>query len=437
MFDNLDPSTMLPPAEKREDVDTPADDSEWSCQGNDATSEPPDGGVRAWSQVLCMHLVFFNTWGVANGYGVFQQYYLQELDESPSAISWIGSLQVFLLFFVGVATGRMADTGHFRPVFFVGVFLQVFALFMTSLATKYYQVLLAQAICLGLGNGCSFVPALAILSQYFKRNRAFSVGVAAAGGAVGGLVYPILINRLIFYDNVGFPWTMRIMGFFMLATYVPCLVWLRPRLPPRGTGPWIDSAAFTELPFILFSISWFFSFWGLYFAFFYMGTFARDRIGIAEPIYLLVILNGVGVPGRIVPNLIADRWVGCLNCIAVGTLATSLLVYCWAAVSTGGGLVAFTVLYGILASALQSLYPAGATLMTSDPGRAGTRIGMMMGFVSFANLTGPSICGALIKAQGGEYIGAQMFAASSILLGGVMAIAARVAKTGLVLKAKV
>ena len=251
------------------------------------------------------------------------------------------------------------------------------------------------------------------------------------------LAASILMNRLIFHNNVGFPWTMRIMGFFMLATYVPCLIWLRPRLPHRKTGPWIDSTAFRELPFIFFSISWFFSFWGAYFAFFYMGTFARDRIGVAEPIYLLMILNGVGVPGRIIPNIIADRWVGCVNSIVVVTLGTSLLVYCWAAVSSEGGLFAFAVMYGILAAALQSLYPAGATMMTSDPGKAGTRMGMMMSFVSFANLTGPSICGALINAQGGDYLGAQMFAASSILLGGVMAIAARIAKTGLVMKAKV
>lgn len=423
--------------EKRKDDETPAEDSESSGQGNETWLKPPDGGLQAWTQALCMHLVFFNTWGVANGYGVFQQYYLQVFDKSPSDISWIGSVQTFLLFFIGVATGRLTDSGHFRLVFFVGVFLQVFALFMTSLSTQYYQVFLSQAVCLGIGNGFSFCPSLAVLSQYFKKKRAFSVGVAAAGAAVGGLVYPILMNRLIFHKNVGFPWTLRIMGFFMLATYVPCLVWLRPRLPPRKTGPWIDGTAFKELPFLLFSLSWFLSFWGAYFGFFYLGTFARDIIGVKEPIYLLVILNGVGVPGRVIPNIIADRWFGCLSCIIIITLASSLLVYCWAAVATEGGLYAFTVIYGILVAAMQGLYPAGSTLMTSDPSRAGTRIGMMMGFVSFANLTGPAICGALINARGGDYLGAQMFAASSILLGGVVALAARVAKTGFLVKAKV
>ncbi|KAI1249449.1 hypothetical protein MGN70_009062 [Eutypa lata] len=421
---------------KRGAEKTLVDDLEYSSPGQEDT-EPPDRGVTAWTQVLCMHIVFFNTWGVANGYGVFQQYYLQILDKSASSISWIGSVQVFFLFFIGVAAGRMTDTGHFVVTFYCGVFLQVFGLFMTSLATTYYQIFLAQAVCLGIGNGLTFCPALAVLSQYFKRNRAFSVGVAAAGAALGGLVYPVLINELIFHRNFGFPWTLRIMGFIMLATYLPCLVWLRPRLPPRKIGPWIDASAFKELPFVLFSISFFLNFWGLYFAFFYLSTFARDKIGITEPIFLIMILNGVGIFGRIIPNIVADRWAGVLNSLIVVSLAASVLVYCWAAVSSAEGLIAFTVIYGLLAAALQALFPAAATTMTPEPSRTGTRVGMILCLVSFANLTGPAICGALIQSQGGDYLGAQMFAASSIFLGAMVALAARIAKTGFVLKVKV
>ncbi|KPM41900.1 hypothetical protein AK830_g4629 [Neonectria ditissima] len=398
---------------------------------------PPDGGLTAWVQVLLTHIVFFNTWGVANGYGVFQQYYSQTLNQSQSSISWVGSVQIFLLFSLGVGAGRVTDGGHFRITFACGVFLQVLGLFMTSLCTTYWQIFLAQAVCLGVGNGFTFVPALTILSQYFKRNRAFAVGLAAAGAAVGGLVYPVLINWLIFHDNVGFPWTLRIMGFVMLATYLPCLIWYKPRLPPRKTGPWIDTSAFTELPFVFFSLSMFFNFWGLYFAFFYLGTFAQDQIGVAEPIYLLMVLNGIGIIGRIAPTIIADQWTGPLNMLIPISFAASLLVFCWVAVDSSGGLYAFAVIYGLLAAALQALFPAVATTMTPDPNRTGTRVGMILGFVSIANLTGPSICGALINGEDGDYLGAQMFAACSVFLGAVMALAARTAKVGLKLRVKV
>ena len=403
----------------------------------DQSNEPPDGGLIAWVQVLLTHIVFFNTWGVANGYGIFQQYYTQTLGQSESAVSWIGSVQVFLLFLIGVIAGRLTDGGHFRIIFSFGLLLQVLGVFMTSLMTEYWQIFLSQAVCLGIGNGFTFCPALAVLSQYFKKRRAFTVGLAASGAAVGGLVYPVLINWLIFKDGVGFPWALRAMGFILFGTYIPCLIWFKPRLSPRKSGPWIDMSSFSEMPFIFFSLSMFLNFWGLYFAFFYLGTFARDQIGVMEPIYLLMVLNGVGVIGRAALPIVADLWTGPLNILIPLSFAASLLVYVWAAIDSTGGLFVFAVVYGFLAASLQALFPAVATTMTPHPNRTGTRVGMILGFVSFANLTGPAICGALIRRGDGSYLGAQMFAGSSILLGAIMALAARIAKTGLVFKARV
>ncbi|KAK6088492.1 major facilitator superfamily transporter [Seiridium cupressi] len=216
----------------------------------------------------------------------------------------------------------------------------------------------------------------------------------------------------------------------MLATYLPCLILFKPRLPPRKTGPWIDASAFKELPFVFFTLSMFLNFWGLYLAFFYLGTFARDQVGVTEPINLLLVLNGIGVIGRILPNFIADRWTGLFNLLIPLSFAAGLLVYCWAAVHCEAGLYAFAVIYGLIAAALQAIFPAVATTMTPEPSRTGTRVGMILGFVSFANLTGPAICGAIIQAGGGSYVGAQVFAASSIVLGAFMAVAARAAKVG-------
>lgn len=72
---------------------------------------PPDGGLRAWTAVAAGHLVIMNTWGYINSFGVFQTYYSTELGLPPATISWIGSIQVFLLFFIGTFTGRITDAG--------------------------------------------------------------------------------------------------------------------------------------------------------------------------------------------------------------------------------------------------------------------------------------------------------------------------------------
>lgn len=421
------------------DVEKGRDSTDLDTQSDDDQAPPPapDGGFLAWLQVLLMHFVFFNTWGLANGWGVFQQYYSQTLDESLSSISWIGSLQTFFLFSMGVVAGRIADAGHFRPIFALGVFLQLLGVFMTSLCTSYWQIILAQGVCLGFGSGCSFVPALTVMSQYFQKYRSVAVGIASAGSAVGGLVYPTILHWLVFERAIGFPWTLRIMGLVMMATYLPCLIWFRPRIPPRATGPWIEWDALREPSFVFFAFSMFLNFWGLYFAFFYLGTFARDKAGVAEPIYLLMVLNAVGIVGRIVPSIIADKWVGKLNLLIPISVCACILVYCWPAVNSSAGLCAFATIYGLFASAAQAICPAVATTMTPDPRKTGTRTGMILSFVSLANLTGPAICGSIISAQGESYVGAEMFAASSIVLAAIMAVGSRIAKTGWVLWVKV
>jgi MFS family permease len=124
---------------------------------------------------------------VINTYGVYQTYY--EIDilksTSPSTISWIGSIQAFLLMLVGSITGPVYDAGYFRELLWGGSFFIVFGHMMLSLCTKYWEVLLAQAFCLGGGAGLLFVPGVAIISTYFSSKLAFATGAAAVGSSFG------------------------------------------------------------------------------------------------------------------------------------------------------------------------------------------------------------------------------------------------------------
>ena len=213
---------------------------------------PPDGGLQAWSQSFVAHLIVFNTWGYIQSFGVFQTYYVAILRHPPSDISWVGSTQIFLLFFVGTFSGRATDGGYFRTVFIAGSILQLVGVFTTSLSTRYWQIFLAQGLCSGLGNGLVFCPTLSLVSTYFTKNRSLAIAIAASGSATGGLVIPALVEVLL--PKLGFPWTMRVLGFVMLALQAISLTLVRTRLPPRRTGPLIEWAAFKELPYTLFAI---------------------------------------------------------------------------------------------------------------------------------------------------------------------------------------
>lgn len=117
------------------------------------TDPIPNGGTQAWLQVIGSWVTLVATWGLVNTYGVYQAYYETNLlaSSSASSISWIGSLQACLLMLVGVVAGPLYDSGYFRHLLIVGLFLVVFGQFMTSLGREYWHILMAQGVCTGVG----------------------------------------------------------------------------------------------------------------------------------------------------------------------------------------------------------------------------------------------------------------------------------------------
>jgi MFS family permease len=153
---------------------------------------PPDGGWLAWTQVLMGHLLVINGFGYISSFGFFQAYYATTLNRPASDISWVGSVQMFLLFLIGTFSGRAMDAGFFRSLIVAGCSMQLVGVFATSFSTKYWQLFLAQGITQGIGNGLLFTPTVALVSTYFDKNRTIALGVCACGAPVGGVIFPIV-----------------------------------------------------------------------------------------------------------------------------------------------------------------------------------------------------------------------------------------------------
>lgn len=228
----------------------------------------PNGGFRAWLQVFMGHLVLINGWGYLTSFGLFQSYYTTHLSVSPSAVSWIGSVQIFLVYLIGTISGRALDLGYFHTVLNLGCLLQVLAVFMTSISTQYWQLFLAQGICKGLGDGLVFCPTVSLVATYFSTRRSLAMACTACGGAVGGIIFPLIAQQLL--PKVGFGWTVRTMGFVILFNAIIIVSIARVRLPPRKIGPIIEWAAFKDLSFTLFCAGMFLNLWAVYFAYFYV-----------------------------------------------------------------------------------------------------------------------------------------------------------------------
>lgn len=146
-----------------------------------------------------------------------------------------------------------------------------------------------------------------------------------------------------------------------------------------------------------------------------------------ESLNLLLVLNGVGILGRLIPSYLADRF-GMMNVFTATVFLSSLSIYTWIAVSSISGLYVWTVFYSLFFGGIQSLSPAALASLTSDLRKQGTRMGMNFGVLSFGALIGTPVAGALISGSGGRYLGAQVFSASCIAGGAVCFLVARECK---------
>ncbi|KAJ4346291.1 hypothetical protein N0V95_005501 [Ascochyta clinopodiicola] len=378
---------------------------------------PPDGGFRAWSQVFCAWLAIVNSWGFVNSFGAFQPYYETILPERVSTISWIGSVQACLVFGLGIFSGRALDRGWFRPTVALGIVVQLIGIFTMSAAHSYWQLLLTQGFCTGLGGGIFFVPIMGVCVTYFSKKKAMALGIVTSGTAMGGVLYPLVVRQLL--GKVGFGWTVRVLGFMNVASLAFCIAFMRPRLPPRKTGPLVDWAAFKDAPYCLQVLGTCFLMPPVYCVYYFVASFARDKLGMqyTESLNLVIIVNGVGLPARILPGFVADRFIGVLNMQVIALCFNIIMLWVWLSVDSIASLYVWVVFYGIAAGAFQSLFPSVIGAYSPDITKTGTRLGMAFTVIGFSALVGGPISGALLQAADGNYSVPISWAASSTVVG--------------------
>lgn len=73
--------------------------------------------------------------------------------------------------------------------------------------------------------------ALATLPGWFDKKRGLAYGIFASGSSIGGVIFPIMISRLI--SSIGYGWAMRISAFLILSLLVVATLTIRSRFPPN------------------------------------------------------------------------------------------------------------------------------------------------------------------------------------------------------------
>jgi len=142
----------------------------------------------------------------------------------------------------------------------------------------------------------------------------------------------------------------------------------------------------------------------------------------------------VGLPGRILPAILADAYLGPINTLIPLAFVCGILLYAWAGVTTMNSLIAFAIVFGLVNAGVQGIMMGSITSLTKDLSKIGTRVGMALSILAFAALCGPPIAGRLIDVHGGNFLYTQMFGGTVTVVGSVFLVAARLSETGLELR---
>ena len=399
---------------------------------------PPNGGLKAWLQVLGAFMLFFNTWGLLNTFGVFQTYYESGalFTESSSNIAWIGGIQAYMLLTVGFLSGPIYDKGYLRILVLVDSFGIVFGMMMLSICTTYWQALLAQGFVVGIGAGCLFVPCVAVLPTWFSTKLGLVVGLAAAGSSLGGIIYPIVLYRLI--DKIGFGWSVRVIAFIALGTLLVPIAVMRMRVKPPKVRALADWSAFTDWGWGIFTIATFIGFTGIAAILFYLSFFAEDKkiTDTKMAFYIVPIFNAASCFGRTLPNALADR-TGPFNVLIPGSLIFGVLALCMMAVKTEAAIIVLAILTGFFSGVYIALPPICFVALTKDKTKIGSRLGMGYGFIAFGMLAGGPGGGHLLgQADPLNWNGLWGYTGGMCVVSGLMYGGLRLAKYGAKLNKK-
>lgn len=398
-------------------------DSKANRLGEKDTEAFPEGG-RGWLVVVGTALIMNTTYGFVNAYGIFQVYYQDQFPEvEPSTISLIGALQPAMMYLSCIPVVFLHNTIGTTGTIALGSLIMVFSLMMLSLCKEIWQIYLAQGVLYGFGGGINMFTSMSVPQEWFKEKRALAVGITAAGSSLGGLIWPIAIQRL--FREVGFGWTTRIIAFiFLVLLSISCLT-VKNRLVPHKKTLMPKFEVLKDWRFVCLSLCSGIGFFGLFPPIFYIQDFANKLPGVHANVaeYIIAILNAMSLIGRIGPGYLGDKF-GRLNVLVpVLFLCGIMPLVLWVPENHGNALlVCFAVIWGCVSGAFISLIPSsvGQLFGIKD---LGSRFTFFFLLCVPGSLAGPAICGTFIGETGihgfykiGVFSGIMLLASAVLVL---------------------
>jgi MFS family permease len=322
------------------------------------------------------------------------------------SVSLVFSLAGFLYFSLGVVSGPLADRWGSRRLAVIGMVLAAVGLSCASMARNLMEVYVAYGLGVGLGVGCSYVPAIGAVQRWFVKRRGFASGLAVSGIGVGTLVMPPVVT--FFITTLG--WRSAYLGLACLVAVAGVGMALLIENDPRDRGLAADGdplqsdallrgppgfsvrEAITSRRFVSLYAACLIASFGLFVPFVHLVPYALDH-GVAQSLSaLLLAVVGVGsTAGRFLFGGLADR-LGRQFAFLLMFAGMALALLVWVFSTAFPALAVFALTYGVFYGGFVALAPA--LVMDYFGGRnISSVIGILYTSVAFGTLIGPTAAG--------------------------------------------
>ncbi|KAI0169299.1 MFS transporter, MCP family, solute carrier family 16, member 6 [Hypoxylon sp. FL1284] len=293
---------------------------------------PPDGGY-GWVCVVAQFLLNGFTWGVAASYGVYLAHYLSH-DLFPEARSldyaFIGGFNFAFALLVAPLATMLTRVYGVRALMSLGVVLLPAGFVAASFAIRIWHLYLSQGLCVGLGIGLLYVPATAVIPQWFSKKRSLANGICSAGSGIGGLI--ICFSTQAMLNNLGLFWALGTTAIIVFVVNLLATLLMRSRNAEIRPDQRIFIMMFGYIT-LMFSLS----------------DYAQDIGHSKEDLATVPALLNLGAAiGRPIIGYTSDRY-GRVEVAGVLTFSCGMLVFClWMSSTVYGMLLLFALIAGAI-----------------------------------------------------------------------------------------
>ncbi len=391
-----------------------------------------------WFVVAAGFAVTCVGFGCAYSFSAFIESLQRDFGAARGSVSLVFSLAGFLYFALGSVSGPLADRFGSRRAAVVGMLLIGAGLALASLARTLTEVYAAYGLGVGLGVGCSYVPAMGAVQRWFVKRRGFASGLASSGIGIGTLIAPPL--AAYFIGSLGWREAYLILGAIAVigGGGLALLIENDPRdrgLAPDGeplqaelqstplAGSSIEDAIKSRQFVGLYAACLACAF-GVFVPFVHLAPYAIDH-GIApSSAVLLVSIIGVGsTVGRFCLGGLADRLGRQISLVAT-FVGMALALVIWVSSTNFWPLAVFAFVFGTAYGGWVALLPA--VVMDYFGGRnVSGLIGILYTSAGIGTLIGPSAAGFTFDLSGSYTLPILAGVAANVIAAIVMAVTSR------------